>query len=70
MIDILNRIYASVDYMSNLDGQDQVMVLEMSQQMISDLINDGDIRPMIEYVKRFCDVIDGPADAEQIADDI
>jgi len=68
--EILNRIYAAVDYVSNLDGQDTELVLDMSQQMLSDLINTGSIKPMIEYVKRYCDVIDGPDDIQRIADDI
>jgi len=68
--DILNRIYAAVDYISNLDGQDTTLALEMSQQMISDLINTGAIRPILDYVRRYCDVIDGPEDAQRIADDI
>ncbi len=67
---ILNRVYAAVDYISNLEGQDTMLALEMSQQMISDVINTGEIKPMIDYVRRYCDVIDGPDDAQQIADDI
>lgn len=70
MTETLNRIYAAVDYVSNLEGQDMMLTLEMSQQMISDLINMGEIKPMIDYVKRYCDVIDGPEDAERIAEDI
>jgi hypothetical protein len=68
--DILNRIYAAVDYFSNLEGQDIMLTLEMSQQMISDLIEIGEIKPMIDYVNRYCDVLDGPEDAEHIAEDI
>lgn len=70
MIEILNRIYAAVDYLSNLESQDNVLALEMSQQMIFDLIDTGEIKPMIDYVNRYCDVIDGPEDAERIAADI
>lgn len=70
MNEILNRIYAAVDYLSNLEGQDNVLTLEMSQQMISDLIDTGEIEPMIVYINRYCDVIDGPEDAERIATDI
>jgi hypothetical protein len=67
---LLNRIYAAVDYMSNLENQDQTMVSEMSQAMLNDIIETGNLRPMLEYVKRYCDVIDGPDDAERIASDI
>jgi hypothetical protein len=69
-VNTLNRIYAAIDYMSNLENQDTMMTLEMSQQMISDVINTGEIKPMIDYVKRYCDVIDGPEDAQRIADEI
>lgn len=70
MNEILNRIYAAVDYLSNLESQDTMLTLEMSQQMISDLIETGEIKPMIDYINRYCDVIDGPEDAERIAADI
>ena len=70
MNEILNRIYNAVDYVSQLDGQDQTLALEMSQQMLSDLINTGEIKPMIDYVRQYCDVIDSPEDAQRIADDI
>lgn len=66
----LNRIYATVDYMINLDGQDSVLVVEMSQAMINDLIESGQIEPIVNYVKRYCDVIDNPEMADEIAADI
>jgi hypothetical protein len=69
-ISVLNQIYAAINYMSELEGQDPVLVVEMSQAMINDAIERGDIFPMIEYVKRYCDVIDGPEDAGRIASDI
>jgi hypothetical protein len=68
--EILNRIYAAVDYVSNLENQDEGLALEMSQQMLSDLINNGEIKPMIEYISRYCDVTDSAEDAQRIADDI
>jgi hypothetical protein len=70
MIDLLNRIYAAVDYVSDLEYQDASLVIEMSQAMLNDVIENGTLKPMIEYVKRYCDVIDGPEDAERIAADI
>lgn len=66
----LSRIYAAIDYMTNLDGQDHGLVIEMSQAMLNDLLEGRDLAPMVEYVKRFCDVIDSADDAEQIAADI
>lgn len=70
MTEQLNRIYQAIDYMTNLDGQDHSLVIEMSQAMLNDIIEGRDLRPMVEYVKRFCDVIDSAEDAEQIAADI
>ena len=66
----LNRIYAAVEYVANLEGQDRSLVIEMSQTMLDDLIERGELYPMVNYIRRFCDVIDGPADAERIAADI
>jgi hypothetical protein len=69
-ISVLNRIYAAIEHMAELEGQDPVLIVEMSQAMINDVIETGDILSMIDYVKRYCDVIDGPEDAERIASDI
>jgi hypothetical protein len=66
----LQRVYAAVDYLSQLDGQDPVLVIEMSQFMINAIIEAEPLPPMIDVVKRYCDVIDGPEDAERIAADI
>jgi hypothetical protein len=66
----LQRVYAAVDYVSQLDGQDPVLVIEMSQFMINAIIEAGPLPPMIDVVRRYCDVIDGPEDAERIAADI
>jgi hypothetical protein len=66
----LNRIYFAVEYLANLEGQDQGLVIEMSQAMLNDLIEGRGLVPMLEYIKRYCDVIDGPEDAERIAADI
>ena len=67
----LNRIYAAVDHMGfELDGQDRSLVLEMSLAMLSDVIDGQGLKPMVEYVKRYCDVIDSAADAERIAGEI
>jgi hypothetical protein len=66
----LNRIFYAVDYMSNLEGQDRTLVIEMSQAMLNDVIEGHGLMPMASYVKRYCDVIDSEADAERIADDL
>jgi hypothetical protein len=66
----LNRVFYAVDYMSNLEGQDAVLVIEMSQAMLNDVIEGHGLKPMAEYVKRFCDVLDSEADAERIASEL
>jgi hypothetical protein len=66
----LNRIFYAVDYMSNLEGQDPTLVVEMSQAMLNDVIEGHGLKPMASYVKRYCDVLDSDADAERIADEI
>ena len=66
----LNRVYWAVDYMTNLEGQDSVLVIEMSQAMINDLIENGELKPMLEYVRKYCDVIEDAEDAERIAEDM
>ncbi len=66
----LQRVYAAVDYFAQLDGQDPVLVVEMSQFMINAIIEGESLPPMIDVVTRYCDVIDGPEDAQRIAADI
>jgi hypothetical protein len=66
----LNRIFHAVDYMSNLEGQDPSLVIEMSQDMLNDVIEGRGLKPLVSYVRRYCDVIDSESDAGRIADDI
>jgi hypothetical protein len=66
----LNRIFYAVEYMANLEGQDPVLVIEMSQAMLNNVIEGRGLEPMVEYVGRYCDVIDSEADAERIADEL
>ncbi len=67
---LLNRMFYAVDYMADLEGQDRTLVIEMSLAMLNDLIEGRGLKPMVEYVKRYCDVIDSAADAERIAGDL
>jgi hypothetical protein len=70
MTTLLNRMFYAVDYMAELEGQDRTLVIEMSQAMLNDLIEGHGLKPMVEYVKRYCDVIESDADAERIAGEI
>ena len=66
----LQRIYYAVDYVSQLDGQDPVLVIEMSQSLLNAVIEGEPLPPVLDVVSRYCDVLDGPEDAERIAADI
>jgi hypothetical protein len=66
----LSSIYRAVEYMAAVEGQDRSLVIEMSQAMLSDVIEGRGIAPMADYVRRFCDVIDSPEDADRIAAEI
>jgi hypothetical protein len=45
-------------------------VVEMSQAMLNDVIEGHGLKPMVSYVRRYCDVLDSAADAERIADEL
>ena len=66
----LSQVYWAVEYMTNLEGQDHTLVIEMTQAMLNDLIEENRLAPMAGYVSKYCDVIDGPEDAERITADI
>jgi hypothetical protein len=63
----LRRMYSAVEFLANIESQDRTLTLEMSQQMLLDIMENGELRPMVEYIKRFCDVIDSADDAEEMA---
>ena len=63
----LNRIYAAVEMLSNEEGQDQTLVIEMSQQMLNDLIENGRINEMNTYIRRYADIFDSQEDADEFA---
>lgn len=52
------------------EGQDSTLTIEMSQAMLNDIIEHDTLRPMVEYITRYCDVLDSPDDAIRIAEDI
>ena len=66
----LSRIFYAVEHMANLEGQDKALVIEMSQDMLNDVIEGRGLKPLAEYVRRYCHVIDSEADAERIASEI
>lgn len=64
---LLNRIDTAVDHLMDLEGQDPMLVIEMFQAMLGDVLDRGGLKPMADYVGRYCDVIDGPDEAREIA---
>jgi hypothetical protein len=69
----LNRMFYAVEYMASLEGQDRTLVIEMSQAMLGDITERGGLKPLVEYVKRYCDVLDYDTDpdaAERLAGEI
>lgn len=67
---LIQRVYAAVDYMMELDYMDRQLVVEMSQAMLNDILQTGSLQDMIHYVRHYCDVIDSEDDAIRIANDI
>jgi hypothetical protein len=66
----LRRVYAAVDYLSDLEGQDHTLVLEMSLAMLRDLVETDGLAPLVEYIARYCDVAGNRADVERFAAEI
>lgn len=63
----LSRILATVDRLQELEGQDRGLLIEMSQAMLADVAEGRGLRPVADYVRHYCDVIDSAADANRIA---
>lgn len=53
----------TMGFLANLPGQDSMFVIECGQHMLADLLGNDTLDPIINYVKRYCDVSDGPEDA-------
>ena len=66
----LRRVYAAVDYLTQFEGQDQGLVIEMTQAMIRDLIDTDGLAPLAGYIGRYCDVADNRADVERFTAEI
>lgn len=60
----------AIDVFGELEGQDDQLALEMVQAMIRDLFLTGQLKPIIDYVKRYCDVTTEPEDVQRIAEEI
>lgn len=66
----LKRLYAAVDYLTQFEGQDRSLVIEMTLEMLGDLIDGREPRPLDKLVGRYCDVADNRADVERFTAEI
>jgi len=62
----LIRARAAIGYLASLPGQDAMLVVEMAETMLEDIILNGELGDMLGYVKRYCDVVDGPDQARLV----
>lgn len=62
----LRLIHSAVRCLGDLEGQDEGLIIEMSQMMLSDILEGHGLAPMADYVNHYCDVIDSPQDADRI----
>ena len=70
--DMIRTVQASITVLADLEGQDHTLVLEMAQRMLADILDPDrrELLPLSKYVRHYCDVIDGPDDADPIVADI
>ena len=61
----LTTIRAAITVLLGKEGQDRQLIADMADTMLADLLADDD-QPLERYILRYCDVIDGPADAGEI----
>lgn len=59
----------TLEYLSDLEGQDSMLLVECAQTMLKDLLCQT-ILPLVNYVKHYCDVVDNEAQAELITANI
>jgi hypothetical protein len=67
-------IREAAEVLADLEGQDHALIVEMTDAMLGELLKAESPLDMVPdvaaYVRRYCDVLDGPADADPIASDI
>jgi hypothetical protein len=61
----IKLVMHAVDVLSNIEAQDRSLVLDMSQTMLDDLIDNGRLQPMSNY-SRFIDCCDDILETEQL----
>jgi hypothetical protein len=67
-------IREAAEVLADLEGQDLGLTLEMTVAMLGELLEAESALELVPdvaaYVRRYCDVLDGPADADPIASEI
>jgi hypothetical protein len=70
----IRKIKAVINLLSDGDrhpGQDQGLVCEAAEEMLTDLEANGSLVELSYYIKRYCDVLDHPdSDAAGLATEI
>lgn len=67
MEQMITLVRNAAEYLVSLENQDRQMIVEMTIDMIDDILRDGQLRPTSAYIRRYCDVVDGPEGADRIA---
>lgn len=58
----IRKIKATVNRVMDHEGQDATLVVEMAEEMLTDLEANGSLVELSYYIKRYCDVLDNPDD--------
>ncbi len=67
----IRKVKATMNRISELEGQDKGLVIEMTEAMLTDLEVDGELQPLTRYIERYCYVLDDPViDAGDLAIEI
>jgi hypothetical protein len=64
----IQAIHQTIETLGNLPGQDPNLIIEMALAMLTDANSDKGLKPVASYVRRYCDVLPGPAAVADISD--
>lgn len=59
-----------IEFFSELEGQDQGLIIELTVIMLTDIEVSGHIGNIDHYVRRYCDVLDNEDQTTQMIDEI
>lgn len=65
----IRTIWHAIDVFTSedMESQDNRLTLDMAQSMLWDLVQLGRLRPTVEYVKHYSDVLDDEDEANTLA---